>query len=361
MKFAIVLLNPPQGNHHCLDEMGQMVYYGLQALGYDCIEMGVDKLTEYPPDDRQYIVLGANANPLYETPFLLPRNTIIYNFEQIYRNSPWLKAGYIDYLYQYPLWDYSLGNIAKLKELGIHHVAHVPVGYVPELTQIPPGQNQDIDVLFYGSINDRRQFILDELEKQGVRVKTLFGVYGSERDAYIARSKIVLNLHFYEAKVFEIVRVSYLWANQVFVISETGSYPAEEAFFAEGLVFSEYTNLVETCLTYLKQDQERSRIAQRGFELMQSCAATNFLSQGIQALPKLRQTQNPSAPFIKDFFRKSLARHYFEQEEYAQAIDLYEETLQVDPYCLSSYWELGVILLYTGDELAGQLLWSSGL
>jgi hypothetical protein len=39
----------------------------------------------------------------------------------------------------------------------------MPVGYVPELERIRPAPAEDIDVLFFGSVNDRRQRVLDQL------------------------------------------------------------------------------------------------------------------------------------------------------------------------------------------------------
>jgi hypothetical protein len=108
-------------------------------------------------------------------------------------------------------------------------------------------------VLFYGSINERRWHIIQSLKAHGVRTETVFGVYGNERDKLIARSKILLNVHFYEAKVFEVVRVSYLLANQRFVISERGANLLEEDTFSGGVVFADYNDLVKTCLDFLSR------------------------------------------------------------------------------------------------------------
>jgi tetratricopeptide (TPR) repeat protein len=256
------------------------------------------------------------------------------------------------------VWDYSLANIEQLRQLGIHHVAHVPVGYVPEMTCISPAVERDIDVLFYGSLNERRQLILEALEEKGVTVKVLFEVYGAERDAYIARSKIVLNLHFYEAKVFEIVRISYLLSNRVFVISERGCCPEEEAYFAEGLVFADYDHLVKTCIDYLQQPEQRDFIAQKGFELMQACRESDYLAQGIEAIERIQPAHNPGGIFIKDFYRKHLAKSAFYQGEYEQAVTLYEETLTVDPEDVESYWALGLVWHCLGDVLAAEMVWS---
>ncbi|MHC4843687.1 MAG: hypothetical protein ACYTEE_07795, partial [Planctomycetota bacterium] len=87
----------------------------------------------------------------------------------------------------------------------------------------------------------------------GLKVEALFGVYGVERDHYISRAKIVLNIHFYETKVFEIVRVSYLLANKKFVISEPGNDQELESPFRDGLVFLPYNGLVEECVKYLRK------------------------------------------------------------------------------------------------------------
>ena len=365
MQFAIVHICPPQGNHYALAEMAETVFLGLKALGHDCIQLEPDDLFEITTtqiqNDRQFIIFGSNAIPLYETPFPLPRNSILYNFEQIYPQSPWLRAGYIDYLCQYPVWDYSLANIAKLKQLGIHHATHVPVGYVPEMTRIVLDEHPDIDVLFYGCVNDRRQQVLDELSAAGIRVEALFGIYGQERDSYIARSKIVLNMHFYEAKVFEIVRVSYLLANRIFVISEQASNPEEEAYFADGVIFTPYENLVQCCLNYLEQDAERQAIAHRGFQRIQNCSAVAYLQQGLEALPQLQPVRDPSGLFIRDFYRKYLAKRAFDLGDYQQSIALYEETLQVDPLCLESYWTLGLALRCLGEDLTADMVWATAL
>ena len=49
-------------------------------------------------------------------------------------------------------------------------------------------------------------------------------MYGRELDQYIARSKVVLNLHFYEKASFEIFRVSHLLANHKCVVTEADDY-----------------------------------------------------------------------------------------------------------------------------------------
>jgi tetratricopeptide (TPR) repeat protein len=351
IKFAITIIKPPNYPHNALQEIGETVYHGLLQLGHDCIFTNNLDLA-----NRQYIILGANLVYIY--PLEIPTNAIIYNFEQIYADSPWLKSGYIDYLLQYPIWDYSKINIKQLKSFGINNVQYVPVGYVPQMTRVTLANEQDIDLLFYGSINARRQHIIDCLEAQGVKLKVLFGVYGEERDRFIARSKIILNMHFYEAQVFEVVRVSYLLANRKFVISEIGSDLEEEQAFSSGLVLVQYDQLVDSCVYYLQHPEKREAMAARGFNLIQKRPAKDYLAA---VIPSIKFPNNEKKKFIKDLYRKRLAKIYLEGSNYEQAIALYEQSLQVDPHCAESYWYLGLALLYHGDELAAQLTWCSGI
>ena len=54
----------------------------------------------------------------------------------------------------------------------------------------------------------------------------------------------MLNVHFYEAKVLEMVRVSYLLANRCCVLSEVSSEPEEDDALAGGVAFAAYDDLV---------------------------------------------------------------------------------------------------------------------
>jgi hypothetical protein len=125
--------------------------------------------------------------------------------------------------------------------------------------------------------------VLDELRRAGARVEAVVGVYGAQRDALIARSRLVLNVHFFEARVFEIVRVSFLLGNGRCVVSERGAAPEEEAPFADGVAFAEYPDLARTCLRLLDDPQERARLAQAGQRIMESRPETAFLGPALAA------------------------------------------------------------------------------
>lgn len=75
-------------------------------------------------------------------------------------------------------------------------VAFLEYGYVRALRRdgLQPSE-RDIDVLLYGSINDRRRVILDALTKRGLKVAATRGLLPDYmRDDLIGRAKVVLDV-----------------------------------------------------------------------------------------------------------------------------------------------------------------------
>jgi hypothetical protein len=271
-RFAVSILRQP-GNVHseCFRELAETLNDGLSALGHDSV-----LAEEISVPGRRSVIFGSNLIANLDAPPAFAPGSILYNLEQIYDGSPWLTPELLAAFRAHTVWDYSRANIQALARHGIA-ARHVPVGYVPALTRIPAAPAQDIDVLFIGSIGDRRLAILQALESRGARVVAVDGRYGKDRDRLIARSKVVLNIHFHAAKVFEIVRVSYLLANRCFVVSESGSETAVETAFTGGVAFANYDSLVATCLSYLRDPRARQEVAARGFAIMSSLVEADLL------------------------------------------------------------------------------------
>ena len=77
-----------------------------------------------------------------------------------------------------------------------------PILYAPYLTPANPIplEERPIDLLFIGSMNERRKAWLDRIEACGLTVAMFDGaLYSAERDAYIVQAKAVVNAHYYEA------------------------------------------------------------------------------------------------------------------------------------------------------------------
>jgi hypothetical protein len=161
------------------------------------------------------------------------------------------------------VWDYSQVQVDILRRLGIGQARHVPVGWARRLERVVRGTGgEKIDVFFYGAAPPRRFDMLESLWQRGVKVKPVFGVYGTERDEMIGRAKIVLNVHQFEVPRLEQVRLAYLLNNKVFVVSERSE---EEAMYGDGVVFCEYGELVDCCVRYLEMEEERRRVTEAGY------------------------------------------------------------------------------------------------
>jgi len=155
----------------------------------------------------------------------------------------------------------------------------LPLGHHARMRRIEhrPEADKDVDVLFYGSLNERRAALLDRLRSRCC-VQSLFGVYGAERDAWVGRSRIVLNIHFYQAQILEQVRLAYLLGNECFVVSEE-STPNP---MAEAVASRPYGELPELCLRYLGDAEARREQAARGLHWMEQRPMAELLGAALE-------------------------------------------------------------------------------
>lgn len=106
-----------------------------------------------------------------------------------------MHRGYFDWLKQADeVWDYDEKNIELLKMIRPDVELHVLKPYKDWSVYKPV--EKDIDILFYGTMNEHRSKILNELKKKH-RVVILNSWDGRAIDSHIVRSKILLNIHYY--------------------------------------------------------------------------------------------------------------------------------------------------------------------
>lgn len=253
MNFNICIIQPTNYIHSAaFSELAELIGYALKDLGHS-VAISINKTYV----DATNILIGVHLlDPLLIAQ--TPKSSIVLNTEQIaIDNNNWNK-NIFDWAECFTLWDYNERNVAKWSSLGISSKL-LKIGFHPNLVRIPKASDQDIDVLFYGSIGPRRQKVLDEIKALGANVKAVFGIYGPERDRLISRSKVILNLHHYDSKIFEIVRVFYLMSNSKAVVAEVSDETAIDPAYTSGFHNSPYEDLANACLRFARD--EPSRIA----------------------------------------------------------------------------------------------------
>jgi len=269
-----------------MTEVCETVHYGLRGLGHDSV------LTENVVfGDRINIVFAGHLLPLFGD-FSLPPFTVLFNLEPIIPEMLARMPQYPDLL-RHPsvrkVWDYDAQNLPALANLGITHAAHVPIGYAPEMTRIAKAAICDDDVLFYGILVERRQALQKALAKAGLGTRFAAGVYGAERDALIARAKVVLNVSQFEHDSrFDQVRLSYLLANRKCVVAEGGIDPELERQYAAGVTFAPYDELVAECVYLCAVAPERELMEQRGFDFFARRLQCEYLRAPVAELLRLQ-------------------------------------------------------------------------
>ena len=263
MRFHIVHIVPDPRLHglYGYAELIGAMQWGLTELGHETTaainSLGRDKIN---------IVLGGQM--LGEMEFKqFPPDTIFYNTEQLAEVSPEnLWPVWRNIASQFRVWEYSQRNMAVWEQFQPKWPPTlVPVGWAPILRRIAKIENEDIDVLFYGLPSNARFVAFNNLCKAWVKCVFACGLYGKERDELIARARIVLNVNRYEqSRIFEVVRVSYLLANEKAVVSDIHPDSFVEADLKEAVAFSPLEGIVETCQNLLKDDAARRELASRG-------------------------------------------------------------------------------------------------
>jgi hypothetical protein len=260
--FNVLLVRPDQFIHHgAYSGSARQLCNGLRRLGHPA-RVAENEIVW----DATNIVVGAqNLEP--ELIDRLPANTIIYNVEMVIDGSPFLQI-LNSFVRRFETWDYSAANVAAWHAAGISdRVRLLRPGYLPEDTAIDPAAPSDIDALFFGSLNLRRDAILADIARHGVRVHAAVNIYGPSRSALIARAKLILNIHSREDSVFEFARVSYALANHRLLVTEAGDTEDIDADLREALVIGGAAELGAICRGFLDDEPRRLALAERAFAI----------------------------------------------------------------------------------------------
>jgi len=222
----------PSGYVHSLGFLDQARYfrYQFRRLGAS-VTISKNRLRE----DAVNFVFGAHLGFPAEWP---RRHACIFvNLEQLGHGGAKVSPDYLALLRSSAVVDYEAANVAVYAN-DPAEVQLVPFQYAPYL-DTGEGlalEDRPIDLLFFGSMNPRRQAFLDEAEAAGVQVSRFDApLYGAERDHYIRQSKAVLNCHFYDSSRFEQARVFQCLSLGTPVISERCALTEPPAAFEKSV------------------------------------------------------------------------------------------------------------------------------
>lgn len=277
--YNICIIRPDNYIHSAaFTELAEVICYGLRELGHVA-----DVTYNAVNSDATNILIGCHLLDPEFAAGRLPESTIILNTEQIDdSDTEWQRTIRL-WCRRFKAWDYSRRNIDRLGRTTVRPPSFLQLGYHPLLSRIPRAEIQDIDVLFYGSINDRRRKVLNALMDRGLRVEVLFGAYGATRDAVISRSKLVLNVHFHEAKVFEIVRAFYLMSNAKAVVCEIGPETYIDECYLPGIAAAPYDSIVDRCSALLDHEGERAALEARALNTIRALPQSEMLAKLVGA------------------------------------------------------------------------------
>ncbi len=219
----------PLGYVHSLGFVDQARYFRHQFRRFGAtVSIAKNRLRH----DAVNFVLGAHLG--FDAALRQRYSCIFVNLEQLGQGGATVSPDYVALLKGSAVIDYDAANVAAYAAdpLDVPVVPMLFAPYlVPELSL--PLPQRPIDLLFIGSMNERRRGWIERIEAQGLQV-TLFdsALYGSERDAFIAQAKAVINVHFYPSSRFEQARVSHCLSLGTPVIAErtpaTRPHPAFE-------------------------------------------------------------------------------------------------------------------------------------
>jgi len=225
-------------------------------------EPGVPSVVFVPTDGWEAFVAGLD-----------PRDTVLFNMEQLGSDAPWTRDGYTDALRKWTVADYNASNVAWLRRSNgeAQRVQEIPIVPGPSVAfAAPPPAEPAADVLFFGTMNPRREEVVAALREAGLNVEVVAGSFGWELTPAILRARLVLHVHFYETRLFPVARILQPVAQGVPIVCETSvCSPLADWSAGSGIVFAEHDQLVAACKALLADPARQLHGVQRSLRFAQ--------------------------------------------------------------------------------------------
>ncbi len=216
IRVHLAIMQPP-GYVHSQGFLDQARYarYQFRRLGTE-VTFGKNRLRE----DSINIIFGAHLG--FSAHLKQRYACIFFNLEQLGEGGATVTQDYINLLCSSAVIDYDKRNLPSYgcNPGSVPVVSFMSAPYLTS-TDLMPLEDRPIDLLFFGSINDRRRALIARIEACGWNVSVFdHPLYGEERDHFIRQAKAVLNCHYYETSRFEQARAFHTLSLGTPVVSE---------------------------------------------------------------------------------------------------------------------------------------------
>lgn len=229
----------PGGYVHSLGLLDAALYfkYQFERLGAR-VEVSKNRLM------RNVVNLVFGAHLGFDPALQRDYTCLIVNLKQIGSGGATVGSRYLDLLGHSLVIDYDAANRdayrAQADDVPLIRFGHAP--YLPRASCTADDlARRPIDLLFFGSVNPRRQALFDRIKATGLTLSVPnTPVYGPERDSIITQARAVLNVHHYDSARFEQVRAFQVLSLGTSLVSErTPATQPDTAFDLCGVWFED--------------------------------------------------------------------------------------------------------------------------
>jgi len=280
MQYAVNIFTPTNYKHsQVFEEVQTLIVEGLNTLGHNAVKSNV-----YDDPKRRNIILGGNLINLQSqerfTKLKFKNDGIFINLERFGHDA--FNEQYLNILRNYEIWDFSQINLKRINELyNLKIKFYLPLGYTSKLETINKTVKKEIDILFVGSLSQRRKLLLQKIADLGIKVRYLFGVYGQKRDEIISKTKLMLNIHYHDQGSLEHARIFYYLINQKPVLSESSDILDENIEWSNAISLTSYDNLPYKALALLQNEKELTNFANNGYTFIKKQKFLEILKKNL--------------------------------------------------------------------------------
>ncbi len=294
----LAIIQPP-GYMHSLGFVDHARYFRHQfrRLGAQ-VTVGKNRLRE----DAVNFVFGAHLG--FPPEWARRSPCVFVNLEQLGEGGAQIDPAYLQLLRSGAVVDYDVANVAAYAtdplDVPLVPFLHAPYLHDPHAL---PLEERPIDLLFFGSLNERRKAFIDRVEACGVQVASFdFPLYGAERDHFLGQAKAVLNCHYYESARFEQARAFHCLSMGTPVISERTARTLPPAGFESSVFWLDDAAAVErffrhefkTAAYYAQARDQLDRFARQ--DCLEAYADLLAFAVGYAQMTKRRQPAGPWRP-----------------------------------------------------------------